>query len=268
MHNNGIHQIPKALRLLVQVIPGVIGRLDINIVTFSKYLSIIMNTPNVSCIRPAYEEFHRQIAKAFLVATGENTEYKSGRFSNFQKEIDEIIQEYGERNIFMSVGISMLISSLEVYLKAIFLCLAKANLDSRSRILDIIGNEVDANIPLETLVTSNRNKFNFQNLKYTSKNFKRVFELDLKQVFDNEKRERGFHHPDADVEKFIEQRGVYDYLIEPNYGGLILRHKVIHQSYTPEEAKSIFLMLYEIHKYFSTSLVEEIYDVNFDEIPK
>lgn len=227
-----------------------------------------MNTPDVSHIRSAYEEFQRQIAKALLVATGENTEYKSGRFSVFQKEIDEVVQEHGERNIFMSVGIGMLISSLEVFLKAIFLCLVKANPDCRSRIVDIIGNEANDEIPLEELVNSNRHRFNFQNLKYTNKNFKRVFELDIKKVLDDEKREREFCHPDEDVEELIKQQGVYDFLVEPNYGGLILRHKIIHQSYTSEDAKSIFLMLYEIHKYFSTSLVEEIYDVNFDEIPK
>lgn len=227
-----------------------------------------MKNPHVSCIRPAYEKFQRHIAKAFLVGTGQNTEYKSSRFLGFQKELDEVVRKHGERNIFMSVGIGMLISAFEVYLRDSFLCLIEANPDYRSKIIDILGDEAGDDISGVELITSNRHKFNFQNLKYTNRNFKKVFDLDLKHILDNERRERGFSHPDKEVEELINKRGVYDYLIDPKQGGLILRHKIIHQSHTSSEAKSIFLMIYEILKYFSTSLVEEIYNVNFDEIPK
>ena len=227
-----------------------------------------MNRPEVYCIRPSYETFHRQIAKALLVGTGQNTEYKNGKFSGFQKELDDVIKEFGETNIFMSVGISMLVTSFEVYLKSTFLCLLESNPDCRKDIISIHCKEVADDSSTKDIVLSNRQKFNFQNLKYTNKNFKKVFDVDLKEVLDNEKRTRGFKHPVDEIEELIAKQGLYSYLVNKEHGGLILRHKIIHQSYTSKDAKAIFLMMYEVFKYFSTSLVENMYQVNFDEIPR
>ncbi len=76
-------------------------------------------------MRKIYEEFHLNAAKSLIVATGCNTQCRTGKLRNIRAELLQVIHKYGEENIFMSQGINMLISALENDIKGVFILIAE-----------------------------------------------------------------------------------------------------------------------------------------------
>ena len=231
---------------------------------------IIVPVPQM---RKIYEEFHLNAAKSLIVATGCNTQYRTGKLRNIRAELLQVIHKYGEENIFMSQGINMLISALENYLKGVFILIAENNARIESRIRNFVNKRTRrddrrdyGSIPVNDLVNENRLLFNFQNLEYTNKHYKRFLSISIQEIFKNEKRVKGFLHHDREKQLWIEKVGYFKYLRNKNEGIWGLRHKITHSCDVPEDAKAIFLILYETLKYFSTSLIEKIYGVHFDKI--
>ncbi len=224
-------------------------------------------------MRKIYEEFHLNAAKSLIVATGCNTQYRTGKLRNIRAELLQVIHKYGEGNIFMSQGINMLVSALENYLKGVFILIAENNACVELRIRNFIKKKTrqddrkdHGSMPVNDLINENRLLFNFQNLKYANNHYKELLNISIEEVFKNEKRVKGFFHPDREKQLRIEKVGYFEYLEDKNEGIWGLRHKISHSCVVPEVAKAIFLMLYETLKYFSTSLIEKIYGVDFDKI--
>jgi hypothetical protein len=224
-------------------------------------------------MRKIYEEFHLNAAKSLIVATGRNTQYRTEKWRNIRAELLQVIYKYGEENIFMSQGINMLISALENYLKGVFILIAENNARIELKIRNFINRKTRqddrkdyGSMPANDFINENRLLFNFQNLEYVNKHYKRFLNISIEEVFKNEKRVKGFLHPDREKQLWIEKVGYFEYLKDKNEGIWGLRHKITHSCVVPEDAKDIFLMLYETLKYFSTSLIEKIYGVDFDKI--
>jgi len=224
-------------------------------------------------MRKIYEEFHLNAAKSLIVATGRNTQYRTEKWRNIRTEILQAIDKYGEENIFMSQGINMLISALENYLKGVFILIAENNARIKLKIRDFINRKTRQDdkkdyesISVDDLINENRLLFNFQNLGYANKHYKRFLNISIEEVFKNEKRVKGFLHPDREKQLWIEKVEYFEYLRTKNEGIWGLRHKITHSCHVPGDAKTIFLMLYETLKYFSTSLIEKISGVDFDKI--
>lgn len=233
-------------------------------------IKIVVPVPQ---IRKIYEEFHINAAKSLIVATGRNTQYRTEKSRNIRAELLQVVHKYGEDNIFMSQGINMLISALESYLKGVFILIAENNARIELRIRNFVNKKTRqddrknyGSIPINDLVNENRLLFNFQNLGYANKHYKRFLNISIEEIFKNEKRLKGFRHPDREKQLWIEKVGYFEYLRDKNEGILGLRHKITHSCDVPEDAKAIFLILYETLKYFSTSLIEKIYGVDFDRI--
>jgi len=146
-------------------------------------------------MRKIYEEFHLNAAKSLIVATGCNTQYRTGKLRNIRAELLQVIHKYGEGNIFMSQGINMLISALENYLKGVFILIAESNARIELRIRNFINKKTRqddrkdyGSMPVNDLINENRLLFNFQNLEYTNKHYKRFLSISIQEIFRNEKR--------------------------------------------------------------------------------
>jgi len=231
---------------------------------------IVLPVPQM---RKIYEEFHLNAAKSLIVATGRNTQYRTEKWRNIRAELLQVIYRCGEENIFMSQGINMLISTLENYLKGIFILIAENNARIELKIRNFTNRKTQqddrkdyGSMPVNDLINGNRLLFNFQNLEYANKHYKRFLNISIGEVFKNEKRVKGFLHPDRKKQLWIEKVGYFEYLRNKNEGIWRLRHKITHSCDVPEDAKAIFLMLYQTLKYFSTSLIEKIYGIDFDKI--
>jgi len=227
----------------------------------------------VTQMRKIYEEFHLNAAKSLIVSTGRNTQYRTEKWRNIRAELLQVADKCGEGNIFMSQGINMLVSALENYLKGIFILIAENNPVIELKIRNFINKKTRqddrkdyGSMPMNDLIDEKRILFNFQNLEYANKHYKRFLNISIEEVFKNEKRVKGFLHPDREEQLRIRKVGYFEYLKNRNEGVWALRHKITHSCDVPEDAKAIFLMLYETLKYFSTSLVEKIYGVDFDKI--
>jgi len=74
-----------------------------------------------------YNLFYYNRIKAYLVATGTNIKYKEIKNINLSDDVKKVIDQYSLENIFTGQGISMLVSSLEIFLKDLFIFLASNN---------------------------------------------------------------------------------------------------------------------------------------------